>query len=102
MAYKKNVSDSREAPAVEIIDLLKKKGAQVDYSDPYIPTFPKKRDYAFDMASVVLSKASLQTYDCVILITDHDDFDYALIENSAKLIIDTRNRFPPREKVFSA
>lgn len=102
LAYKKNVSDSREAPAVEIIDLLKKKGAQVDYSDPYIPTFPKKRDYAFDMASVVLSKASLQSYDCMILITDHDDFDYALIENSAKLIIDTRNRFPPREKVFSA
>jgi UDP-N-acetyl-D-glucosamine dehydrogenase len=93
LAYKKNVSDSREAPAVEIIDLLKKKGALVDYSDPYIPTFPKKRDYRFDMNSVELSVNALQSYDCVILVTDHDDIDYAEIQNQAQLIIDTRNRF---------
>ena len=93
LAYKKNVSDSREAPAVQIIHLLKAKGAQVDYSDPYIASFPKKRDYRFDMNSVEASVNALQSYDCVILVTDHDDFDYAEIENHAQLIIDTRNRF---------
>lgn len=93
LAYKKNVSDSREAPAVEIIHLLKAKGAKVDYSDPYIPSFPKKRDYRFDMNSVEASVNALQSYDCVILVTDHDDFDYAEIQNHAQLIIDTRNRF---------
>jgi UDP-N-acetyl-D-glucosamine dehydrogenase len=93
LAYKKNVSDSREAPAVEIIDLLKKKGALVDYSVPYIPSFPKKRDYRFEMNSVELSMGTLQSYDCMILVTDHDDFNYAEIQNHAQLIIDTRNRF---------
>ncbi|WP_296436560.1 nucleotide sugar dehydrogenase [Zhongshania sp.] len=102
LAYKKNVSDSREAPAFEIIAKLKAKGARIDYSDPHIPSFPKKRDYAFDMHSVSLNASSIQNYDCVILITDHDEFDYQLIENSAELIIDTRNRFTANDKIFSA
>lgn len=100
LAYKKNVSDSREAPAVEIIDLLKKKGALVDYSDPYIPLFPKKRDYRFDMNSVELSVQTLQSFDCVILVTDHDDFDYTVIQHHAQLIIDTRNRFNASKNVI--
>jgi UDP-N-acetyl-D-glucosamine dehydrogenase len=102
LAYKKNVSDSREAPAFEIIAKLKAKGAWIDYSDPHIPSFPKKRDYAFNMHSVSLNASSIQNYDCVILITDHDEFDYQLIENSAELIIDTRNRFTATDKIFSA
>lgn len=102
LAYKKNVSDSREAPAVEIIAKLKAKGANVDYSDPYVPTFPKKRDYHFDMNSVGLSINTLQSYDCVILVTDHDDFDYAEIQNHAQLIIDTRHRFNQASNVVHA
>ncbi|GAA4103180.1 nucleotide sugar dehydrogenase [Zhongshania borealis] len=100
LAYKKNVSDSREAPAVEIVDLLKKKGALVDYSDPYIPKFPKKRDYRFEMNSVELSVHAVKSFDCVILVTDHDDFDYTKIEHHAQLIIDTRNRFNDRKNVI--
>lgn len=92
LAYKKNVSDSREAPAVEIIAKLKAKGAIVDYSDPYIPTFPKKRDYHFNMHSIEINKANLSAYDCVILVTDHDDFDFEEIANYSNLIVDTRNR----------
>lgn len=102
LAYKKNVSDSREAPAVEIIHLLKVKGAKVDYSDPYIPSFPKKRDYRFDMNSIELSVSALQSYDCVILVTDHDDFDYELIAKEAKLIVDTRHRFNQTSNVVHA
>lgn len=102
LAYKKNVSDSREAPAVEIIDLLIKKGARVDYSDPYIPAFPQKRDYAFDLASVNLSASALKSFDSAILITDHDSFDYAEIQNHSKLIIDTRNRFKPSPTIIQA
>tara|TARA_R110001592_G_scaffold331753_2_gene614807 strand:- start:30 stop:1334 length:1305 start_codon:yes stop_codon:yes gene_type:complete len=102
LAYKKNVSDSREAPAVEIIDLLKKKGAHVDYSDPYIPIFPKKRDYAFDMTSVELNPSSIASYDCLILTTDHDYFDYEIIKDKGKLVIDCRNRIPAAANIVKA
>ena len=90
IAYKKNINDSRESPGIEIIDLLHHRGAQVDYSDPHIPLFPLKRDYRFEMASVELSGKTLAAYDAVVLVTDHDRFDYRLIEDSAKLLIDTR------------
>ena len=92
LAYKKNVSDSREAPAFEIIAKLKAKGANVDYCDPHIPQFPKKRDYSFDMQSIEINKTNLSAYDCAILVTDHDDFDFEEITNYSNLIIDTRNR----------
>lgn len=90
IAYKKNINDSRESPGIEIINLLINRGAQVDYSDPHIPLFPLKRDYRFEMASVALSSTTLAAYDAVVLVTDHDRFDYRLIEDSAKLLIDTR------------
>lgn len=99
LAYKKNVSDSREAPAFEIIAKLKAKGATVDYSDPHVPEFPKKRDYNFNMQSVEISKTNLGTYDCTILVTDHDDFDFEEITNYSKLIIDTRNRLANADHV---
>ena len=91
LAYKKNVSDSREAPAFEIIAKLKAKGAEVDYSDPHIPQFPKKRDYSFNMQSIELTPDNLQQYDCAILVTNHDNFDYPMITQKSKMVIDTRN-----------
>lgn len=93
LAYKKNIDDSRESPAIEIMDLLQKKGAWVDYADPHIPKFPQKRDYVFNLESVTLSAEKLSTYDCVVLATDHDAFDYSLLQKYAKLIVDTRGKF---------
>ncbi|GAB3371806.1 nucleotide sugar dehydrogenase [Spongiibacter taiwanensis] len=102
LAYKKNVSDTRESPAVEIIAQLKAKGAIVEYSDPHVPTFPKKRDYAFDMQSIEITPENLRKYDCAILITEHDSFDYPLITQNSKLVIDTRNRLPREAHIISA
>jgi len=82
--------DSRETPSAELIRLLQEKGAAVDYSDPHIPVFPAKRDYEFDMRSVELTRETLSVYDCVVVATDHDAFDYKLIKQCASLIVDTR------------
>ena len=90
VAYKKNVDDSRETPSAELIRLLQDKGAVVDYSDPHVPVFPLKRKYKFDMRSVELTRDVLSDYDCVIVATDHDAFDYDLIQKAAGLIVDTR------------
>ena len=102
LAYKKNVDDMRESPAVEIIELLENMGAKVDYSDPYIPSFPKLRRGRFDMASVELTAESLSGYDCVILVTDHDDYDYDLIARQARLVVDTRGVFPKGANIVKA
>ncbi len=90
VAYKKNVDDSRETPSAELIRLLQDKGAQVDYSDPHVPIFPMMRKYSFDKRSVELTPQALSAYDCVLLATDHDAFDYDLIKQNAPLIVDTR------------
>ena len=92
LAYKKNIDDSRESPAIEIMDLLQEKGALISYSDPHIPSFPHKRDYQFDLQSVSLNAATLRSFDCVILATDHDAFDYGMLLEHAQLIVDTRGR----------
>lgn len=92
LAYKKNVNDSRESPGVEIIHLLTEKGALVDYSDPHIPAFPNKRDYESNKTSIDLNPETLTNYDCAILVTDHDLFDYTLLNESEILILDTRNK----------
>lgn len=102
LAYKKNIDDTRESPAVEIMDLLQAQGAHIDYSDPHVPVFPRKRDYHFDLQSVVLNDATLADYDCLVLATDHDAFDYGLLEARASLIVDTRGRCTPSSKVVSA
>lgn len=94
IAYKKNVDDMRESPSVELMSLLQAKGAHIAYSDPHVPTFPKMRRYAFDLASVDLTPEVLAGYDLVLLATDHDAFDYQIIERHARLIVDTRGRYP--------
>ncbi len=93
IAYKKNVDDDRESPCIEILDKLILKGAEVEYSDPHIPKFKKKRDYDYDLKSISLTPDSVASYDAVILATDHDGFNYKMIEEHANLIIDTRGKF---------
>jgi len=90
IAYKKNVDDMRESPAVELMELLVRRGALVDYSDPHVPAFPKMREHSFDLKSVALTPDSLAGYDVVLLATNHDAFDYALVGRHARLIVDTR------------
>lgn len=96
IAYKKNVDDMRESPAVMIMEKLRDLGAEFSYHDPHVPVFPKMREHRFDLSSVELSAKTLGSYDCVVLATDHDAFDYATIEKHAKLIVDTRGRFLAR------
>lgn len=93
LAYKKNVGDPRESPAIEIIDLLVKEGVNVSYTDPYFPSFPAMRNYQHTLTSITLSPLTLSGFDVVLLITDHDSFDYDLILAHSKLIIDTRGRY---------
>ncbi|MCC6457191.1 MAG: nucleotide sugar dehydrogenase [Caldilineaceae bacterium] len=87
IAYKKNVSDLRESPALDIIHLLQAKGAAVCYHDPHIPSFQHD---GMAMASVSDLSASLKTVDCLVIATDHDIYDWEEIERNAALIIDTR------------
>lgn len=93
ISYKKNVDDMRESPSVVIIEKLQNLGAEVSYSDPYVPLFPQMRKYYFDLSSVSITPTNLESYDCVIIATDHDKFDYSLIKKHAKLIIDCRGRY---------
>jgi len=92
LAYKKNIDDTRESPAVEIMALLQEKGAHVEYSDPHVPTFPQKRDYHFDLKSVELTPEAIASYDCLVLATDHDAFENDILVKRAQLIVDTRGR----------
>ena len=102
LAYKKNIDDTRESPAVEIMDLLQAKGAHIAYSDPHVPVFPRKRDYHFDLKSVPLNADTLCRYDCVVLATDHDAFDYAMLLSEAALIVDTRGRLGAGGNIVAA
>ncbi len=90
LAYKKNIDDVRESPAVELISLLTRKAKVVDYSDPFIHKFPKMRNYNFNKQSININKNNIQKYDLILIATDHDEFDYELIKNNAKIIVDTR------------
>ena len=102
LAYKKNIDDTRESPAVEIMELLRDKGAHIDYSDPHVPVFPRKRDYHFDLHSVTLTGDSIARYDCVVLATDHDSFDYALLQQHAQVTVDTRGRLSVADNTVAA
>ncbi|PIE46276.1 MAG: UDP-N-acetyl-D-glucosamine dehydrogenase [Gammaproteobacteria bacterium] len=98
IAYKKNVDDMRESPSVEIMELLQAKGANVAYSDPHVPVFPQMREHHFDLSSEPLTAESLTAFDAVVLATDHDHFDYALILENAQLIVDTRGKYRGEHK----
>jgi len=93
IAYKKNVDDMRESPSVVLMEKLRDLGAEVSYSDPHIPVFPKMREHQFELSSVDITADTLSSYDCVLLATDHDKFDYALIKQHASVLVDSRGRF---------
>jgi len=90
IAYKKNVDDMRESPAVMLMEILRAKGADITYCDPHVPVFPKMREHRFDLKSIALTPETLASCDCVVLATNHDAFDYALVKTHARLIVDTR------------
>lgn len=98
IAYKKNVDDMRESPSVELMEKLIERGAKIDYSDPYVSVFPKMRKHKFGLSSVNLTPSKVQSYDCVLLATDHDEFDYKMISDNSQLIIDTRGRYRKKRK----
>ena len=89
VAYKKDIDDLRESPALTIIELLQKEGAQVSYHDPYFPFIGKGRKYDLQMKRTELE--NLGQYDCVLIVTDHSDYDYRRIVGEAQLVVDTRN-----------
>ena len=93
IAYKRDVDDTRESPSVLVMEILRARGAVVEYSDPYAPAFPKMREHSFDLTSVELTPAALASFDAVVVLTDHSDFDYADILKHADLIIDTRGKY---------
>ena len=97
LAYKKDMDDFRESPGLEIMDELLPPGREGRVQRPAHPRLPIVRRHKIDLASVVLSEASLRQYDAVLLVTDHTRFPYDLIHRSASLIVDSRNAFRARQ-----
>lgn len=103
IAYKKNVDDMRESPSVLLMEKLEGLGVEVAYSDPYFPKFPEMREHHFELESVDLTPESVESYDLVVLATDHDKFDYDMLRDSAKILVDTRGRFTGKAgKIYKA
>ena len=88
VAYKKDIDDLRESPALDIIRLLLRQGANVSYHDPFIP---RLREDGIDLSSVALSRKAVSGSDCIVIATDHSSLDYAMIRQAAKRVVDTRN-----------
>jgi UDP-N-acetyl-D-glucosamine dehydrogenase len=92
VAYKKDVDDLRESPALKIMQILRERGAKMEYNDPYFPELHKMRHYDYaGMRSVELMPKNLASYDCVVIATDHTSYDYPVIVESSQLVVDTRN-----------
>ena len=89
VAYKKDIDDLRESPSLTIIELLQREGAAVSYNDPYFAFVGKGRKYDLQMKNTPLE--NLGQYDCVLIVTDHSDYDYARIVRESKLVVDSRN-----------
>jgi UDP-N-acetyl-D-glucosamine dehydrogenase len=89
VAYKKDIDDLRESPSLTIIELLQKEGAEVQYNDPYFKSVGQGRHYKLNMKCAPLE--NLGQYDCVLIVTDHSDYDYAKIVAESKLVVDSRN-----------
>ncbi len=100
ISYKKNVDDIRESPSLDIINLLNKKEAKVEFCDPFFEYLPKTRKFNFNLKRIDMTKETLSSFDVVILATDHDIFDYEQIKKYSKLIIDTRGRFAPSDNII--
>ena len=98
LAYKKNVPDIRESPAFAVMHLLEERGTRFDYHDPHVPEVPHTREHEVyrGRRSVPLTAETLAAHDAVVLVTDHDAMDYAMIADAAPLVLDTRNAFGRR------
>ncbi|GLS00170.1 UDP-N-acetyl-D-glucosamine 6-dehydrogenase [Brevundimonas denitrificans] len=93
IAYKRDVDDMRESPSVLVMELLRDRGAIVEYSDPNVPIFPRMREHKFELSSIDPTPEVLESYDAAILLTDHSDFDYATILKHSNLVVDTRGKY---------
>lgn len=106
LAYKPNVDDVRESPSFELIEKLEALGAEVDYNDPHVPATHRMRRYDLQMTSVDLSPKMLAGYDCVLIATNHKVYDWQMVADHARLIVDTRNAMShvtgPRHHIMSA
>ncbi|MCO5784810.1 UDP-N-acetyl-D-glucosamine dehydrogenase [Pseudomonas sp. G11-1] len=103
IAYKKNVDDMRESPSVELMELIEAKGAIVAYSDPHVPVFPKMREHHFELSSEPMIADNIASFDAVVLATDHDGFNYELIKQHARLVIDSRGKYrTPADNIIKA
>jgi UDP-N-acetyl-D-glucosamine dehydrogenase len=94
-AYKKDIDDLRESPAIKLMLLLKEKGSMISYSDPYIPNI---KDDLLLLSSIELSPSVINGYDLILLATDHSVFDYKMILNNAKVLVDTRGVYPEKRE----
>jgi UDP-N-acetyl-D-glucosamine dehydrogenase len=104
LAYKRDVNDTRESPALAIIELLRARGAEVAYHDPLVPVVPPTREHGTlqGLASVPLTRARLEGLDAALVVTDHSGVDYALLAEACRLVVDTRNVVPRRDNVAQA
>ncbi len=102
IAYKRDVDDMRESPSAVVMELLQDWGANVAYSDPNVPVFPTMRKHEFDLSSLSLTPETIATYDAVILLTDHSDFDYEMIRENAAILVDTRGKYRDDADVIRA
>ena len=107
LAYKPNVDDMRESPALVLIDLFEERGARVDYYDPFIPEVPPTREHSqlTGRKSIELTAEALSKFDLVLLSTNHDQVDYQLVADNVEIIVDTRNVFRDisgKAKIFKA
>jgi UDP-N-acetyl-D-glucosamine dehydrogenase len=92
VAYKRDVDDIRESPALDLLGLLRERGVELAYSDPHVPTLPGRLWHnGIDLAHVDLATARPESYDCIVIVTDHSRFDYAQLQRAGKVIVDTRN-----------
>jgi UDP-N-acetyl-D-glucosamine dehydrogenase len=89
VAYKRDIDDLRESPALTIIEELQRRGAEVAYNDPYFPKVGRGRKYNLQMTNTPLE--NLSQFDCILIVTDHSDYDYKKIVAEAKLVVDSRN-----------
>jgi UDP-N-acetyl-D-glucosamine dehydrogenase len=93
----------RESSAVILMELLREKGATVEYTDPHVPVFPKIREHKFNLTSINLTAVTIAEYDLLLLATDHTKFDYELLQQHAKIIVDTRGVYlKPENNIVKA
>jgi UDP-N-acetyl-D-glucosamine dehydrogenase len=97
LAYKKNIDDMRESPSLQILQLASQKGALVSYCDPFVPEVHPHQEFTLSLKSLDWDPIALQSFDAIVISTDHDHFDYAALAQNGKIVIDTRGVFHGKE-----